>query len=156
MTLFGCGPKLAIVSLPYIILASVVMFMYPGFLDLKFLDVIYAKVAGFIWLGTGIIFWIYSAVFFLKYFKPGELITKGPFRLCRNPIYSSVIVFIIPSMAIIFHSGLTFSISIVLYIGFRLSIHGETSVLKRIFGEEYEKYESSVNEIIPFPRHFFR
>ncbi|MBN1415455.1 MAG: hypothetical protein JW973_10165 [Bacteroidales bacterium] len=155
MTLFGCGPKLAILCLPYIILSLIVMFMYPEFFDLKFLDVIYAKVVGFIWLGIGIIFWIYSAMFFLKYFKPGELITKGPFGLCRNPIYSSIIVFIIPSLALIFHSGLIFSVSIVLYIGFKISIHGETNLLKRIFGEEYEKYEKSVNEIIPFPRYFF-
>ena len=156
MTLFGCGPKLAILCLPYIILSVIVMFMYPEFFDLKFLDIIYAKVAGFIWLGIGIIFWIYSAVFFLKYFKPGELITKGPFGICRNPIYSSIIIFIIPSLALIFHSGLTFSISIVLYIGFKISIHGETNVLKRIFGEEYEKYEKSVNEIFPFPRLNFK
>jgi protein-S-isoprenylcysteine O-methyltransferase Ste14 len=156
MTLFGCGPKLALLCLPYIILSVTVMFMYPEFFNLKFLDIIYAKVAGFIWLGIGIIFWIYSAVFFLKYFKPGELITKGPFGLCRNPIYSSIIIFIIPSLAFIFHSGLTFSISVVLYIGFKISIHGETNVLKRIFGEEYEKYEKSVNEIFPFPRLNFK
>jgi protein-S-isoprenylcysteine O-methyltransferase Ste14 len=156
MTLFGCGPKLAILCLPYIILSVFVMFMYPEFFNLKFIDILYAKVAGFIWLGIGIIFWIYSAVYFLKYFKPGELITKGPFGLCRNPIYSSIIIFIIPSLALIFHSGLTFSISIVLYIGFKISIHGETNVLKRIFGEEYEKYEKSVNEIFPFPRLKFR
>lgn len=85
MTLFGCEPKLAILWLPYIILSVIVMFMYPEFIDLKFLDIIYAKVVGFIWLGTGIIFWIYSAVFFLKYFKPGELITKGPLAFAGIP-----------------------------------------------------------------------
>jgi protein-S-isoprenylcysteine O-methyltransferase Ste14 len=155
MTLFGCGPKLALLCLPYIILSLIVMYMYPEFLDLRFLNSIYAKVTGLIWLGFGITFWIYSAVFFLKYFKPGELITKGPFGLCRNPIYSSIIVFIIPSLALIFHSGLTFSIALVLYIGFKISIHGETNVLRRIFGEEYEIYEKSVNEIFPFPRYLF-
>jgi protein-S-isoprenylcysteine O-methyltransferase Ste14 len=155
MTLFGCGPKLALLCLPYIILSLIIMYMYPEFFDIRFLNSIHAKVTGFIWLGIGIIFWIYSAVYFLKYFKPGELITKGPYGLCRNPIYSSIIVFIIPSLALIFHSGLTFSISIVLYIGFKISIHGETNVLKRIFGEEYEKYEKSVNEIFPFPGYFF-
>ena len=156
MTLFGCGPKLALLCLPYIILSLVVMFMYPDFFDLKFLDKIYARVSGYVWLAIGIVFWIYSAVYFLKFFKPGQLITKGPFGFCRNPIYSSIIVFIIPSLAIIFHSGLTFSISLVLYIGFKISIHGETNVLRRIFGEEYDKYEKSVNEIIPFPGYLFR
>jgi protein-S-isoprenylcysteine O-methyltransferase Ste14 len=110
-----------------------------------------------IWIAVpGIIFWIWSAIYFLKYFKQGNLITKGPFGLCRNPIYSSLIVFIIPSLGLIFHSGLILSISVVLYIGFRISIHGETNVLKRLFGEEYESYEKSVNEIIPFPRDLFR
>lgn len=156
MTLFGCGPKLALLCLPYIILSLVVMYIYPEFFDLKFLDNIYARVSGYVWLVIGIVFWIYSAVYFLKYFKPGQLITNGPFGLCRNPIYSSIIVFIIPSLAIIFHSGLTFSISLVLFIGFKISIYGETNVLRRIFVEEYDKYEKSVNEIIPFPGYLFR
>jgi len=156
MTLFGCGPKLALLCLPYVILSLIVMYRYPEFFDLRFLDFSYIKVLGFVWLGLGIIFWIYSAIFFLKYFKPGRLITEGPFTLCRNPIYSSIIVFLIPSLALIFHSGLTFSISLVLYLGFKISIHGETNMLRRIFGEEYGIYEKSVNEIIPFPRYLFR
>ncbi len=155
MTLFGCGPKLALLCLPYVILSLIVMYRYPDFYDLKFLDFPYVQVLGFVWLGLGIIFWIYSAIFFLKYFEDGKLITQGPFALCRNPIYSSIIVFIIPSLALIFHSGLVFSISLVLYIGFKISIHGETNVLRRTFGEKYEKYEKSVNEIIPFPRYLF-
>ena len=156
MTLFGCGQKLALLCLPYIILSLVVMFIYPEFFNLKFLDIVHVKVFGLIWLVTGVIFWIYSAIFFLKNFKPGELITTGPFGLCRNPIYSSIIVFMIPSLALIFQTGLTFSISLVLYLGYRLSIYGETNVLRRIFGGEYDKYEKSVNEMIPFPNYLLR
>ena len=156
MTLFGCGPKLALLCLPYVIISLIVMYKYPEFFVLKFLDVPYIKVIGFVLLGLGVIFWIYSGIFFLNYFKPGKLITQGPFALCRNPIYSSIIVFIIPSLSLIFHSGLIFSISLVLYLGFKISIHGETNLLRRIFGEKYEIYEKSVNEIIPFPRHLFK
>ena len=155
MTLFGCGPKLALLCLPYILLALIILIKYPEFFDLRFIDLLLFKVLGIVWLGLGLIFWIYSAVYFLKYFQPGTLITKGPFALCRNPIYSSIIVFIIPALAIIFHSGLTFSIALVLYIGFKISIHGETSVLRKIFGEEYDVYEKSVNELFPFPLYLF-
>jgi protein-S-isoprenylcysteine O-methyltransferase Ste14 len=151
MTLFGCGPKMALLCLPYVILSVIVMFKFPDFLNLDFLNNIYCKALGFIWLGSGFAFWIYSAVFFLKYFRPGKLITKGPFSLCRNPIYASIIVFIAPSLALIFHSGLTFTIALDLYLGFKISIHGEAIILRRIFGEEYEKYEKSVNEIFPYP-----
>lgn len=156
MTLFGCGPRLAILCLPYIILSLIVMIKYPEFFNLKFIDLPLFKVAGIVWLGLGLIFWVYSAAYFLKYFQPGKLITKGPFALCRNPIYSSIMVFIIPSLGIIFHSGLTLSIALVLYIGFKISIHGETSVLRKLFGEEYNVYEKSVSEIFPFPGDLFR
>lgn len=156
MTYGGIGPRLALLCLPYIILSLIVMINYPEFFDLKFIDFPLVKAFGFIWLGLGIIFWIWSAIYFLKYFKQGKLITKGPFGLCRNPIYSSLIVFIIPSLGLIFNSGLILSISVVLYIGFRISIHGETNVLKRTFGEEYQLYENTVNEMFPFPRYLFQ
>lgn len=156
MTLFGCGPKLALLCIPYILLSLTVMYRYPEFLNLRFLEYTFIKYIGFIWLVLGVIFWIYSAIFFLKYFKPGKLITQGPFALCWNPIYSSIIVFIIPALALIFHSGLIFSIALVLYIGFKISIHGETIILRRIFGEDYEIYEKSVNEILPFPGNLFK
>ena len=155
MTLFGCGPRLALLCLPYVVLSLVVMYKYPDFFDLRFLDFTFVKVAGLIWLGLGVLFWGYSAIYFLKFFKPGTLIKEGPFALCRNPIYSSIIVFIIPALALIFHSGLLFTISLVLYIGFKISIHGEVNILRRIFGEEYQEYEKSANEIIPFPRYLF-
>jgi hypothetical protein len=83
MTLFGCGPKLALLSLPYVILSLIVMCKYPEFFDLRFLDFHFVKIFGFVWLGLGIIF-------------------------------------------------------------------GST------LGEEYEIYEKSVNEIIPFPASFFQ
>jgi len=152
----GIGPRLALLSLPYIILSLLIMYKYPEFLNLKLLDFLTIKTFGYVWLGLGISFWIWSAIYFLKYLKQDNLITKGPFSLCRNPIYSSVIVFIIPSLAVVFHSGLIFSISLVLYLGFRISIHGETNILNRMFGDEYKQYKKSVNEIIPFPRYLFR
>jgi protein-S-isoprenylcysteine O-methyltransferase Ste14 len=155
LTLGGIGPKLALMSLPYIILSLIVMIRFPGFADLKFLDTQLIRIAGFIWLGTGLIYWTTSAVYFLKHLKEGKLITSGPFALCRNPIYSSMIVFVIPSIGVIFHSGLILSIAVVLYIGFRISIHGETTLLRRLFGEEYDIYEKSVNEIFPFPPYLF-
>ena len=80
----------------------------------------------------------------------------GLLLFAGDPIYSSIIVFIIPSLALIFHSGLILSIFLVQYIGFKTSIHGESKLLKRTFGEEYDIYEKSVNEIIPFPRNLFK
>lgn len=155
LTLGGIGPKLALMNLPYIILTVIVLVEFPGFSDIKFLDSQPVRIAAFVWMGIGLIYWSCSAVYFLRHIKEGKLITSGPFALCRNPIYSSMIVFIIPSLGVLFHSGLILSIAVVLYIGFRISIHGETNVLRRLFGEEYDNYEKAVNEIFPFPKYLF-
>lgn len=149
MTLGGIGPRLALICLPYIALSLAVMLSYPEFLDIAFLDAMYVKVFGYFWLVLGVSFWLYSAITFLRWFGKGRLITWGAYALCRNPIYASVIIFIIPAMALIFHSGIIFSIALTLYIGFKLSIHGERIILQRTFGEAYENYEQSVNELIP-------
>lgn len=152
LTLGGIGPKLALISLPYVALALMIWYRYPDFLDLRFLDNQYMRfVAGF-WLGLGLVFWGASATTFLREFKKGKLITKGPYGLCRNPIYSSIIVFIIPSIGIVYHSGLILSIAVMLYINFKISIHGESRVLARTFGEEYESYTKAVNELFPLPK----
>lgn len=149
MTLFGCGPRMALMCLPYVVLSLVVMFRYPEFLNLQFLDSLPVRIAGFAWMSLGLIFWAYSAVFFIRNFKPGVLLTTGPFRLCRNPIYSSIILFIVPALGIIFHSGLIISIALVMYIAFTLTIHGEEIVLERIFGEVFEHYKKTVNRFFP-------
>lgn len=156
MTYGGIGPRLALSCLPYIALSAVVMRKYPEFLRPGSFDSPLgrkvARVAGSLWLGIGIVFWAVSGVYFLKNFKQGELMTKGPFALTRNPIYASMILFVVPGLGLLSRSGLVLSDALVLYVGFKLSIHGETNVLRRNFGEEYEEYARNVNELFPFPR----
>ncbi len=62
MTYGGIGPRLALLSLPYIILSILIMVNYPEFLDLKFPAFNYITITGFVWGGLGICFWIYSAI----------------------------------------------------------------------------------------------
>lgn len=152
MTFGGIGPKLALITLPYIVLATLVMQRDPQFLKLHFNDTRWVTDAGYIWIGIGFLFYVVTIVVFLSDFKKGLLVTRGTFGLCRNPIYASFIVFFIPGLALVFQSGMIFSIALVLYLNFKISIHGETKVLERTFGEAYEVYRKSVNDIVPFPR----
>lgn len=156
MTMGGIGPKLALLCLPYVILSLLLRRRNPGFGDLKVLNRRTVRILGLLWLGIGFVFWAYSGVYFLTHFRSGKLLRKGPYGLCRNPLYSSLIMFVVPSLALINHSGLVGSISLVLYLGFKISIHGETTLLRQAFGEEYEEYEKSVNELVPFPSRLLR
>ncbi len=152
MTYGGIGPKLALISLPYLILTVLIMQKDQQFLKLQFLNNLWFYRIGLAWIGIGIIFYLASAITFLRNFKKGILITRGTYSICRNPIYASIIVFIIPGLGLIYYSAMIGSIAVVLYINFKISIHGENIVLARNFGEAYIKYKEEVNEIIPFPK----
>lgn len=152
MTFGGIGPKLALITMPYILLAILVIQRDPQFLKLNNADPQWIAFAGYIWVGIGFVFYIATIIVFLTDFRKGMLVKRGTFGLCRNPIYASFIVFFIPGLALVFQSGMILSIALVLYLNFKISIHGENKVLEREFGEEYEEYRKSVNEIVPFPR----
>ncbi len=152
MTFGGIGPKLALLTLPYVLLTTLFILRNPEFLKLHILDYRWIEVLGYFWICIGLVFYIATIRVFLTDFKKGLLVTRGTFSLSRNPIYASFIVFFIPGLALVFNSGMIFSIALVLYLNFKLSIHGETKMLQQNFGTAYENYCKSVNEIVPFPR----
>jgi protein-S-isoprenylcysteine O-methyltransferase Ste14 len=152
MTFGGIGPKLALITLPYILLSILITQKDPQFLKLNLADAEWITVAGYTLIGIGFLFYVTTIVVFLTDFKKGLLVTRGTFSLCRNPIYASFIVFFIPGLALVFQSGMILSVALVLYLNFKISIHGENKVLQREFGEAYIEYRKNVNEIIPFPR----
>lgn len=79
MTSEGIGPKLIILSLPYVILSIIVMNKIPEFLNIEYFDSILFKNIGIIWFAQGIAFWISSEIKFLRDFKLGKLITHGTY-----------------------------------------------------------------------------
>ena len=152
MTFGGIGPKLALLTLPYVLLTTLFILRNPEFLRMYLLDYRWIETLGYLWIGIGLVFYIATIRVFLTDFKKGLLVTRGTFSLCRNPLYASFIIFIIPGLALVFNSGMIFSIALVLYLNFKFSMHGETKMLKQNFGAAYENYCKSVNEIVPFPR----
>lgn len=152
MTFGGVGPKMALISLPYITLCFVLLSKIPDFLEIQILNNPVATWTGFSFISLGFIFYLSTIIVFLKDFRQGKLVTRGPFRLCRNPLYASIILFILPGFGILFHSGIILSIPVVLYLNFKISIHGENIVLKRLFGEQYEEYCTNVREFLPIPK----
>lgn len=152
MTLGGVGPGIALISLPYTLLAIYVHNSSPTLPQMSFLTPFLSKAIGFTLIILGLLFYLATIYVFMADFKKQILITRGPYKWCRNPIYATWIVFVIPGLAILFHSLIILSIAVVVYINFKAAIHGEYRVLRQNFGDSYEVYEKSVNELFPFPR----
>ena len=146
---WGIGIKLTILTLVY---SSAVIFIhyftYPLFY-IKFLPYVLFLISGIILIVLGMPLFIVSGFSVHKAYAEDALRTKGVYSICRHPLYSSFIVFIVPGICLLFKSWIAFSVSFVMYIFFRALIKEEEDYLSGRFGDEYKKYKREVSFVFP-------
>lgn len=81
--------------------------------------------------------------------KSDSLITRGPYKWIRNPMYSAVILFFIP-IAIQNLNWLNLILIVLLIMTLYLKILSEEKLLKEKFGNQYLHYKSITKRLIPF------
>lgn len=150
--MMGVGPKLAILSAPVLAGAIAATVLYHDLFRFSFLPRALTLVAGALLVAVGLVFYAATARLFLREFKTGRLITTGTFALCRNPIYASFIVFLVPGAGLLCDSWLIAAWSLALYGGMKLFIGEEYRELEAAFGAEARRYAEEVNEVLPLPR----
>jgi protein-S-isoprenylcysteine O-methyltransferase Ste14 len=102
-------------------------------------------------MAAGLLFYFSTIRLLLKGLKETRLITEGPYKLCQNPLYSSIILCIIPALSLLLNSWLVLTSCIVGYILFKVFIKNEYAELEKYFGEEYLKYKNQTPEFFPIP-----
>jgi protein-S-isoprenylcysteine O-methyltransferase Ste14 len=151
LNFLGIGPKIASVLLPWLILTFVLSTHFKhqfAYTSHKSPLLFYA---GLVLLLLGLIFYFSTVRLLLKGLKETHLVTKGAFALCQNPLYSSIVLFIIPALSLITNSWLVLTSSFIGYILFKIFIKSEYIELEKFFGEEYLNYKMSTPEFFPFP-----
>jgi len=81
----------------------------------------------------------------------GRLVTSGPYRITRNPIYAAWILGILPGIALCFASWPMLAGPVVAWALFRETVGVEESFLAARFGEEWDLYATRVNRLWPNP-----
>jgi len=79
-----------------------------------------------------------------------KLITRGPYSVVRNPIYTGMFGMLLATgMAISNWIGLLIAI-VVFVIGTAIRVRSEERLLRGAFGEEFEAYARRVPAVVPF------
>ena len=81
--------------------------------------------------------------------KSDSLITKGPYKWIRNPMYTAVILFFIPIVILNFN-WTNFVLFVLLLVTLSLKISREEQFLQQKFGNKYLEYKSFTKRLIPF------
>ena len=152
MDIIGQGGKIILFMLPPLVAAIVVHMYLPQIAALPE-SISFIKPVGYLLLLLGLILWGAAVVQLMLGFSEGKLVTTGAYGVVRNPIYSSVIFFILPAVALMTLTWVYFVASVFLYVGVMLFIGTEETQLMQAFGKEYEDYLARVDRLVPFKRH---
>ena len=156
MTHFGVGPKIFLPGIGYDVITGIATHFWPDVFLMRSIPSSILASAGIVLLIFGIPMWAIAVWTIVRAFSRGELVTRGVYGFVRHPIYSALIVFIFPGIALLCRSWPMLLASLVAYIIFKLLIKREDRYLEEKFGKAYLDYRSRVNEIIPIPRFYRR
>jgi protein-S-isoprenylcysteine O-methyltransferase Ste14 len=79
---------------------------------------------------------------------PGRLVTGGPYRFCRNPMYLGHLVFL-AGVALALESWLAAAVLAAHLVWFDRRVRGDETRLAALFGDAYRDYAARVKRWIP-------
>ena len=150
MTIFGVGPKIGRIALPFCILTIAATLYFRNLFSFVLLPYVLLLITGVLMIVFGTIVNIASANQMIKAVREGKLLTTGYYEMIRNPMYASFIYLTIPGLSLVLNSWLVLTTSVVVYIVLQKFIPSEEAILEKKFGDEYKQYKSKVPRIIPF------
>lgn len=150
LNFLGVGPKIGLIALPWLAATIVlnILFKETFHISEKYGNFVFYAGVGL--LIAGLIFYFLTVPQLLKGLKETRLVVTGTFSLCCNPLYTAIILLIVPGVALMMNSWLVLTSSIVAYIAFRMYIKAEYVELEKFFGDEYIKYRERTPEFFPF------
>ena len=78
-----------------------------------------------------------------------QLITEGPYRLVRNPIYSGMFGMLIATGLVVSVWWALLPAIIVFWYGTSIRVRSEEQLLRESFGAKFEEYASRVPPLVP-------
>lgn len=149
LSILGIGPKIGRIALPWLAVAITLSILYPGVFAYLQSRSLVLTIAGIILMVVGVALWFISGKIMVEAVHETKLQTGGPFALCRNPLYSAIILFVIPGLSLVMNSWLIITTCPVAYLVFKRCIREECAELEKVFGEAYKKYCSETPEFFP-------
>jgi protein-S-isoprenylcysteine O-methyltransferase Ste14 len=92
----------------------------------------------------GLVIWGWSVALILTKVPRGELITSGPYRLVKHPLYTGVALLVLPWAGFLLDTWLGAAVAAAVYVGSRIYAPREETELAATFGLAWDDYLAKV------------
>lgn len=150
MSILGIGKHFVFFSILYGFIAFVLKYYFNPSFQIKLFPISFLYILGSILIAVGVAFYITSVFFLTKAFRSNKLVTTGPYSICRHPLYTSWVIFIVPGVCLLMKSWILLTIPIFMYIILSNLIKKEEIYLENVFGAEYNDYQKNIPLILPY------
>jgi len=117
---------------------SVTGLLLPGF-----------TIAGACLLAVGVPLYMATALHLRSHRRTEGLVTSGPYRRIRHPLYAIGFLFLAPGVVLLLGSWPLLSVPIFMYLAARLLIPAEERMLSATYGAAYAEYVASTGAFFP-------
>lgn len=139
--------RIPLLRLVFILVIFVAVFVRPSW-DVESTIAFVVEDIGYVFLLTGLIIRIWCT-FYIGGRKTIELITTGPYSICRNPLYIGTFALSI-GIGLCFENLLILLLALVIIIPVHIIvIIMEETHLETVFGEQYRMYKQKVSRFWP-------
>jgi protein-S-isoprenylcysteine O-methyltransferase Ste14 len=149
MSIWGVGPIIFALTAAYALGAVVATFAWPSVFALHVVPYPYLAAAGGGVLALCILLHVITGRLIVEAHRSGELVTTGPYAVCRHPLYAVWILLGLPAIALLLKSWLFLTTAVFMYGVTRLLVRREDRNLQQLFGSQYLDYQRRVNTILP-------
>ncbi|MGH7775499.1 MAG: methyltransferase family protein [Candidatus Binatia bacterium] len=142
-------PGTVTVLVPYLLLTSSMKLFSVGIGIFRLLGLVPILLGGLIYLWCAWDFTFVGRGTPAPLDPPKELVVRGLYRLVRNPMYVGVFLVLLGEV-LLFESAILFLYAALVLLVFHLFVvYYEEPVLRRNFGQSYERYRSNVPRWLP-------
>jgi len=147
------------ITIPFLIVLLLNIFYPPAMSWAKFNLPTYVQIAGLVvaFLCVPFLWWVFRSIgknisetVLIK--EEHELVTHGPYRRVRHPLYAGALLLLI-SISLVIEDYVILAYAVIGLLAFRLLvIPAEEKQLLEAFGEDYECYQSRTGAMLPWFR----
>jgi protein-S-isoprenylcysteine O-methyltransferase Ste14 len=141
--LVGSGDRIGLVTLPFLVIGVILNVAFPAVFAVGGPPTALAVVSVLALL-AGVTVWAWSVELILTRVPRRRLITTGPYRLVRHPLYTGVALLVVPAVGFLCDSWLGVAVGLVMYLAARRYAPAEEAALAKHFGSSWAAYRDSV------------